>query len=429
MSRSLRSFASSSLPAPHLSGWAGTGIARAATVARLTALGALALLAGCGSSPQSNLPSLVVQPQAFEIGVAASGELRAAQSTPINVPNVVMGPQVLTWIAPEGEALEAGDAIARFDGSQFELERDRADIELSKVGLSREAKARELSLELSGVSGSRALVVEELALSQRFASADLRLYSRNEILDMLQDQAYLGSQSRYFDWKATQSEQRSEAEIALLETQAARHRLRMEQNAANLGRLEVVAPHAGVLVHARNWWGEAPSAGQTVWPGMKLGELPAAGGFEARLHVLESEAGGLAVDQAVAVRLDAAPTRTFAGRVKSIGQVAAPRERDSPVKYFEFIVSLDESDPSLMRSGSTVTARVEVARLEAALAVPNQALYSDAQGSWVYVLDRGGRAERRAVQTGRRSGTRTEIVEGLAAGERIALARPPGAEA
>jgi len=386
-------------------------------------------LAACSSQPSNPLPSLQLEPQPFDIRIAARGELRAAQSTPINVPNVVMGPQVLTWIAPEGEPVDAGEVIARFDGTQFRTERDKAAIELAKVGLNRDAKSRELQLELSGVAGNRELVTQELLLSQRFASADQRLYSRNEILDMLQDQAYLASQSRYFDWKSAQSEQRSGAEIALLDTQAGRHRMRLEQNEANLSRLELTAPHAGTLIYARNWWGESPAAGQSVFPGMKLAELPDASAMEARLHVLESEAGGLAVEQAVELRLDAEPGRRFQGRIKSIGQVASARERDSPVKYFEFIVRLDETDTRVMRSGSTVSAVVAVAGVDAALAVPNQALYGDAEGHWVYVLDRRGQAERRTVKPGLRSGTRTEIVEGLRAGERIALARPTGVDA
>lgn len=387
------------------------------------------LLAGCGGASQQVIPSLQVRPQTFEISIAARGELRAAQSTPINVPNVVMGPQVLTWIAAEGESVEAGDVVARFDGAQFLVERDKAAIELSRVGLNREAKALELGIDLLSVSTGRDLVAQELALSERFASADLRLYSRNEILDMLQDQAYLASQNRYFDWKAAQSEDRSGAELSLLETQAARHRLRIEQNEANLGRLELVAPHAGVLVYARNWWGEPPAAGQSVWPGMKLAELPDASAMEARMHVLESEAGGLAVDQPVEVRLDSSPARGFVGKVKSIGQLAAPREKDSPVKYFEFVVGLDEIDSAIMRSGSAVVAKVQVASIETAIVVPNQALYSDANASWVFVLDGSGQAERRVVEPGRRSGTRTEIRSGLSDGERIALAMPLGMDA
>lgn len=396
-------------------------------LARLAAAAALALLvAACGGTPDAVTPSLLVEPARFEIVIAARGELRAATSTPIQVPNVVMGPQVLTWIAAEGSVVEAGDVVARFDGEAFAIELAKAGIELAKTGLNREAKGRELAIELGSVDGNRRLVAKEFELAQRFGSADQRVYSRNEILDLLQDQAYLGSQNRYYDWKSSQSEQRSAAEIALLNTQAARHQLKHDQNTANLGRLELTAPHAGTLAYARNWWGEPPSAGQVVWPGMKLAELPDADMMEAKLHVLESEATGLAVEQRVEVRLDAAPQQVFAGQVKSIGQLAAPREKDSPVKYFEFIVTLAEVDSRIMRSGSAVAAKVQVADVESALVVPNQAIFSDVEASWVFVLDRSGTAVRREVQSGRRSATRTEIVAGLSAGERVALVRPSG---
>ena len=57
------------------------------------------------------------------------------------------------------------------------------------------------------------------------------------------------------------------------------------------------------------------------------------------------------------------------------------------------------------------------------ITVPNQAIFVVEGTTWVYVADGGG-FDRRSVELGLRSVSRTVITEGLEEGEAIALVNP-----
>jgi HlyD family secretion protein len=156
---------------------------------------------------------------------------------------------------------------------------------------------------------------------------------------------------------------------------------------------------------------------------MNLGSLPDLSVMEARIYVLESEAAGLKESLPAAVSLDYEPGRVFTGRVAAIDTIAKPLSEDSPLKYFEVRVSLDVTDPQLMRPGVQAKASIFVERLDNVIAVPNQALAFEANQAFVFVK-RGSRVLKRPVETGARSLTQTVITKGLEDGARILLGHP-----
>ena len=74
--------------------------------------------------------------------------------------------------------------------------------------------------------------------------------------------------------------------------------------------------------------------------------------MEAKLNVLEAEAAGLADALPGEVRLDAFPGFSVKGKLSRIQPVANVLDRQSPVKYFEVVMSLDETDVTRMRPGA-----------------------------------------------------------------------------
>ena len=111
------------------------------------------------------------------------------------------------------------------------------------------------------------------------------------------------------------------------------------------------------------------------------------------------------------------------GKLSQIQPVANPLDRRSPVKYFEVVMSLDETDVTRMRPGAQVEATIFVKQEDEQLSVPNQTIFIESGEPWVYVRQ-GGRFERRSVELGERSLSRTIITAGLEPGETIALVNP-----
>ncbi|MCP4215483.1 MAG: HlyD family efflux transporter periplasmic adaptor subunit, partial [bacterium] len=187
-------------------------------------------------------------------------------------------------------------------------------------------------------------------------------------------------------------------------------------------------PHDGLLIYQKNWRGDKPRVGQTIWGGRKLGKLPDLSSMEAKAFVLESEAAGLKEKLPVSIMLEAAPGKVFRGEITSIVSIAKPMEQQSPLKYFEVKVKIDNKDNYKMKPGSRLNAVIYVSKLENVITVPNQALFFHDEKVFVNVEDGSGFDEK-VVEIGIRSLTKTVIKKGLEVGDRILLGKLSGANA
>ena len=389
------------------------------------AASALLGLTGCGDAPANKTLTMVVEEQAFEFSVPAKGELISAEELPVNAPSGNRGQLTLAWMAEENRRVRAGDIVARFDGTDHELGKQRAELELEKNQLTRTITTRELQQSQFAINQQANEVGQEKAMVERFSVDDLTVYSKNEIIDQLLSKEYLTAQQLYLAWRQVSQQTQGEAQLELLSLEGKNHRDAIALNSAALENLEVAAPADGIFIHAKNWRGEKVREGQSLWPGSKLGYIPSLEKLQAKLYVLETEAAGIEIGQRAQIRLDAYADRPIGGQVTALANIAAPRDTRSPTKYFEVTVTLDQSDPSFMRPGQKLEGRVLVAEKAAALAIPNQAVFKDKQQSWVYVAAGGG-FKKRSIRTGLRSLTKTEVIEGLAPGDRVALLEPTG---
>ena len=119
--------------------------------------------------------------------------------------------------------------------------------------------------------------------------------------------------------------------------------------ATSTGCASKLQPASGIIVYNDPGYffgGFTIQPGRTVWIGQTLFQLVNPDKMEAKCFVLEKDAGELRKDQPVTVTLDPFPGREFTGKVKSIDNLARPIERDSPVKYFQTVVTLDQTVPN-----------------------------------------------------------------------------------
>ncbi len=80
----------------------------------------------------------------------------------------------------------------------------------------------------------------------------------------------------------------------------------------------------------------------------------------------------------------------------------------------------DGNRPSALGHGYRVEPRIVLAEADDVLKVPRAALFRDGE-RWAVFVDDGGRATLRAVTIGLENGLEAEVVDGLAAGERVVL--------
>ncbi len=385
---------------------------------------AAVLAASCGRPGGAEVANVNVRKGTFEILIPAFGELQAAKSTPIVVPpESRFSLQTIAWIAPEYSTVKSGEVVIRLASTELAGLLRTEQAEVAKLNLEIAQKEKQLEKEKSDLTGQISVTGIQRELADVYAARDETIFPRNKIIEDAVDLNYQTIREEHFQWKREQLEKRITAELQLLQSKVRAHEVKVKQFQDQLNNLELRAPHDGMLVIEKTWNGEKYRVGMYAYGGMKLGSLPDLSIMEAKLYVLESEASGLKESLPVSVRLDFEPGRVFTGKVAGIDTIAKPLSEESPLKYFEVKVSLDVTDPMLMKPGVQVRASIFVERLTGVIAVPNQALVFE-QDKVFALVKKGSGFRKRPVEVGARSLTQTVVTDGLEEGEVILLGTP-----
>ena len=121
----------------------------------------------------------------------------------------------------------------------------------------------------------------------------------------------------------------------------------------------------------------------------------------------------------------ALPDGEFSGSVSTVSDTAytsAISAVSIPETVVDVTISIEGGDPSLLRSGYSVTAQLKTGSDRTVNMLPYSVIAQDEQGEYVYVLEKGV-AVRRQIETGIELSDRTEIVEGVTS-EDVVLTNP-----
>lgn len=383
---------------------------------------AVLTLAGCDSTPEASMPTEVVSSAPLSLTLEALGQSRAVKAMPLLVPGQQWSQRQLVWMKADGSRVEAGELVARFVAAQGKLELDKALLDLQRNALARAAKQDELGSLQGRVEVDLSQVGIQLAIAERYADADLEMFSRNEILDAVQDQQFLGEKRGVLTWRRDQASSRGDAELGVLDSQRDSFDLNARTRQQDLQALELIAPNAGVLVHAADWSGEKPKLGATLWAGREFASLPDPSQLEVELVLPQLEAQGVVVGADVEVHPVGRPEQAVTTTISWVASAPAVRGRGNPIKYLSMRAPLptDASDAHAWVPGQAFQARIHLRRSEQALSVPNVALGSAAGQSYVHIKQ-GGEWVRRDVTLGVRGPARAEVLQGLAVGDEVLL--------
>lgn len=381
------------------------------------------LLAACSGTPESEPPVEVMTPGPLRLMVEAEGELKSAKSTPLLVPGEAWTQRQLVWMKADGSRVKAGEVVARFAADQGQLELSKALLDLQRNALAKASKAVELETMQGRVDVDLAQVATELAIATRYADADLEMFARNQILDAIQDQRFLGTKQEVLEWKRGQASERGRAELAVLDSQRASFDLNAERRRRELDALELIAPNEGVLVLTADWSREKPKLGATLWAGNEFASLPDPSALEVELVLPQIEAQGLEAGQAVELYPAGRPDLALRSTLSWVA--SAPQQRGgrgNPVRYIAMKASVP-AEQALQHAwvpGQAFSGRVLLREAEQALSVPNVALIAEGSVRFVEVLD-GSAVVRREIKLGARGPGRSEVLDGLKPGDRVLL--------
>ena len=174
---------------------------------------------------------------------------------------------------------------------------------------------------------------------------------------------------------------------------------------ARLARTRIVAPIAGTVLTRRAEVGMIASPG-----GDALFRVASGGEVEMRGQIAEQDLAEVKVGQAATVYLTGI-AQPFQGKVRLLGAIIDPQTRLGDIR-----ISL-QPDPAL-RPGAFARSEVTVAKARRPV-LPKTAVFSDGDGSYVFVVDAKDHATRRAVRVAETSGEGVAIASGLTGTERV----------
>lgn len=172
-----------------------------------------------------------------------------------------------------------------------------------------------------------------------------------------------------------------------------------------LANTRVLAPDDGVI-SAR-----VASVGAVVSAGQELFRLVRGSRMEWRAEVTPTEVGRIRVGQGVQVT--AATGTQLVGKVRAIAPGADPQTRN-------VLVFVDLPRHPDLKAGTFAKGLFELGQ-SSALTVPAQAVVVRDGHNYVFVIGADNKALQRKVETGRRSGERVEVLQGLKADEAVAV--------
>jgi multidrug efflux pump subunit AcrA (membrane-fusion protein) len=145
--------------------------------------------------------------------------------------------------------------------------------------------------------------------------------------------------------------------------------------------------------------------------------------MEVRGYVLERDAGQIKEGDRADVRIDAMPGRTFSAAVKMVEKIARSMEKDSPVKYFEVVLSLEETLTGEMKPGMAVHFEIIPGGSEVLPVIPHMAVFYEDTTAFAVVKDRGT-WKRVKIEPGLSNRVEVVVQSGLEAGDVISLRLP-----
>ncbi len=292
--------------------------------------------------------------------ITATGTLAARRELPVGVPGE--GGQIVSVLVEPGQWVRAGQVLAVIDRS---VQTQQASSQVAQIDVARaNARLAQANLDRAQKLVGRGFIskaeIDRLTATRDAAVAQVRV---------------------------------ANAQLGVLNAQ--------------VRRLNVVAPAAGLVLERRVEPGQIVSAGSGV-----LFRIAKGGEMELAAQLGENDLASLSTGVSAEV-IPVGTQKVFNGQIWQIAPVIDPASRQGTARIA--LAYAPELRPggfasATIKSGTTV-----------APVLPESAILSDTQGSYVYVVGANNKVERRPVKQGRVTPQGIVVTEGLVGTERIVL--------
>lgn len=184
-------------------------------------------------------------------------------------------------------------------------------------------------------------------------------------------------------------------------------RAQLGGQSARIGRLDIRAPEAGLVLTRAVEPGQVVGAGSAV-----LFRLARGGEMELKAQLAESDLMRMSVGMAAQV-IPVGTKTAFSGQIWQLSPVIDPQTRQGIVRI---ALAYNEA----LRPGGFAAANIVAGSQDAPL-LPESAVQADDKGNFVYIIDAKNKVVRQTVKIGEVTDHGVAIVGGLSGNERVVL--------
>jgi HlyD family secretion protein len=330
--------------------------------------GAALVLTRRGPAPVTVDVGEVVRRARFESTASASGEIVPTRYA--DVGSTAMG-RIVSLPVAEGDAVRAGQILARIDSIQAESDASAAAAQVRALEAEQRAATEQVRAAESDRAAAEARAMDagqqfsrrrDLAQQGLIAAAELdAARAAAEAAD-----AQVASARAAVD-RATQN-------LAAAEGRTAQARAQVRRAADLLSKTAIVSPIDGVVTRLQVREGEMVVTGLQNQPGTTLMTISDLSAINAEVKLAEADVLRVSLGQRASVSLEALPGRRFAGDVVEIGASALPvTGSGAAAREFKVVIRLDQPDSGL-RPGLTCDAEIVTSSRRDVLTVPLQSV-------------------------------------------------------
>lgn len=356
-------------------------------------------------TPSVDIPTAKVTRGELLLSQNINGAVDAARAFTISAPRV-RGLQI-TWMAPEGSRVNAGDTVIKFDATQqmADLSENQSTLKIARTTLER---------------ANKEYTIQDKNLQLELQRAERKYDEQKHEAPKLAEEAKLELELAQLNYQAKLDQLQSDVQKAELEVARAEDRVKLSER--ELGQLTITAPIPGMVVYLEIWKGGTMGKvqeGDSPWPGQGLINLPDLSEMIVKATVSEVDASKVDSGQQVIVSLDAVPDKTYRGEVIKKSTLARRKDQSSKINVFDVEVAMKEKDDQV-KPGMSASGRVVQDRVADVVKVPLEAVF-ERSGQTVVYLDN---KDEREIEVGRRNDMEVEVLNGLEGGERVCLVDP-----
>jgi len=333
--------------------------------------------------------------------IATTGTLQAV--TTVQVGSQVSGN--ISWLGADFNSIvHKGQVIAKLDASLFEAEVAQARATLAQSQANRVKTKADVQGATVALADANTKYTRALELSKKGLITASDLDAAKVAVDSAQAQV-----------------QSSQAQVQSAQAQIAQDQASLDQSQVNAQHTIITAPIDGIVIQ------RSVDVGQTVAASLSSPTVFAIAADLAQMQVSanidEADIGRIRPGQHVTFKVDAFPTETFTG---TVSQVRLQPTVVSNVTTYTAMIDVPNAGLKL-KPGMTANAKVEVARRDGVVRVPNAALRFRPSGDTFAALNQdapadaqpggprlwrydGDRIDPVRVQLGITDGTNTELL-------------------